>query len=102
MSDWTLRRATAIDAQFLFRVYASTRLEELAPTGWSEVQIDAFLRMQFDAQDRHYHLHFPQAECSVVQSWGADYGIYKRMHWRPARWGAPNPDRCAETAVTAT
>jgi ribosomal protein S18 acetylase RimI-like enzyme len=74
MSAWTLRLAQAGDDDFLFRVYASTRQEELAVTGWDEARIDAFLRAQFEAQNHHYELHYPQAERSVIQVDGADAG----------------------------
>ncbi len=50
----TLRPITDDDLGFLYRVYASTREEELAATGWSEEQKDAFLRQQFEAQHRFY------------------------------------------------
>jgi len=48
-----LRPAGPEDIAFLFRVYASTRTEELAPVPWSDEQKRAFLAMQFDLQDRY-------------------------------------------------
>jgi ribosomal protein S18 acetylase RimI-like enzyme len=54
------------DEQFLYRVYASTRTEELAGVPWDEVQKDAFLRAQFDAQDRWYREHYSRASFDVV------------------------------------
>lgn len=65
-ADLVLRQATSADAGFLLAVYASTRLDELAPTGWDGAQMAAFLRQQFEAQDRHYRLHFPGARFHVV------------------------------------
>lgn len=62
--DW--RPATPQDRDFLLRVYAGTRAEELARTGWDETTCASFLTMQFEAQDRHYRAHFPDAECSVI------------------------------------
>ena len=61
-----LRPATLADREFLVGVYRSTRSEELAVTGWSEAEVGAFVRMQFDLQDRHYADAFPDAERSVV------------------------------------
>lgn len=61
-----LRPAGPADAEFLFRVYASTRYEELAPLGWPAAQVEAFLRMQFRAQDTHYRTHFPAAAFDVI------------------------------------
>lgn len=62
-----LRRAVADDKAFLLRLYASTREEELAQTGWGEAEKRAFLVMQFDAQDRHYREHFPDARFDIVE-----------------------------------
>jgi ribosomal protein S18 acetylase RimI-like enzyme len=61
-----LRPIRLDDEPFLRRVYASTRLEELAPLGWSAAQLELFLRQQFDAQHRHYQTHYPDAAFSVV------------------------------------
>jgi ribosomal protein S18 acetylase RimI-like enzyme len=69
-----LRAASEEDLPFLFRVYASTREEELAPTGWSEEQKHAFLAMQFDAQHRYYHEHFPAARFDVIEVAGEASG----------------------------
>ena len=62
----TLRPVRPGDEELLYRVYASTRQEELAQTGWSEGQKASFLRMQFDAQSRHYREHYERAELSVI------------------------------------
>ena len=66
MSDVTLRPIRPDDEAFLFRVYASTREEELAPLQWSEEQKRAFLQMQFRAQHQHYQTYFPAARFDVV------------------------------------
>jgi ribosomal protein S18 acetylase RimI-like enzyme len=47
-------------------VYASTRYEELAPTGWTSDQIEDFLRMQFRAQDTYYREHYADAAFDVI------------------------------------
>jgi hypothetical protein len=49
----TLRLVEPDDGEFLYRVYASTRQEELSQTDWDEARKGAFLRMQFDAQARY-------------------------------------------------
>jgi GNAT superfamily N-acetyltransferase len=54
------------DGDFLLSVYASTRQPELTGLGWPEQQQDAFIRMQFDAQTRHYRESFPDATYSVI------------------------------------
>jgi len=53
------------DGDFLLSVYASTR-PELTGAGWPGQQQDAFIRMQFDAQTRHYRDSFPDAAYSVI------------------------------------
>ena len=63
-----LRPVEPGDVAFLYRVYASTREEELAKTGWDETQKAAFLRMQFDAQSSYYEEHYRGAEFSVILS----------------------------------
>ncbi|QGZ35897.1 GNAT family N-acetyltransferase [Stappia indica] len=55
------------DLPFLFRLYASTREEELAPVPWSAEQKASFLAQQFQAQHSHYMQHFPQAEWLVIE-----------------------------------
>jgi ribosomal protein S18 acetylase RimI-like enzyme len=62
----TLRPTRPEDMSFLFNVYASTRLEELAPWGWSIEQQTAFLTQQFNAQDHHYHTHYTDAAFDVI------------------------------------
>ena len=61
-----LRPAVEEDGEFLFSVYASTRRSEVAAFGWTEVQQNAFLRMQYDMRRRSYLMQYPQAENSVI------------------------------------
>ncbi|MDP1850494.1 MAG: GNAT family N-acetyltransferase [Solirubrobacteraceae bacterium] len=62
------------DAEFLRSVYASTRAEELAVVPWTDAELEAFLRMQFDAQDRHYREQRPAAALDVILVDGAPAG----------------------------
>jgi GNAT superfamily N-acetyltransferase len=66
--DVELRPIEPGDEEFLYRVYASTRQEELAQVDWPEEQRAAFLRMQFDAQSSYYEEHYRGAELSVILS----------------------------------
>jgi ribosomal protein S18 acetylase RimI-like enzyme len=77
-----LRPATAGDRDFLLRVYAESRAEELAATGWSAEEKRAFLEGQFAAQDSHYRRHFPACEYLVVELEGRPIGrLYRdRRH----------------------
>jgi ribosomal protein S18 acetylase RimI-like enzyme len=61
-----LRPATPDDADLLYRIYASTRAEELALLPWDAAMKAAFLRMQFDAQHRYYHDVYPAASYDLI------------------------------------
>ena len=50
--DLLLREATPEDESFLLEVYASTRIEELQGTGWTDEQKLAFIKMQFLVRER--------------------------------------------------
>lgn len=69
-----LRAVTPADEPFLLRVYGSTRAEELARVPWPLEQRVAFVRMQHEAQDRHWRERFPHAERSVVLVGGEPAG----------------------------
>lgn len=70
----TLRKVTDSDLNFLYKVYASTRYDELEATGWSKAQKDEFLLMQFKAQDQFYKQQFSEASYEIVQCDGQDAG----------------------------
>jgi ribosomal protein S18 acetylase RimI-like enzyme len=70
----TLRPAGIEDQDFLFKLYASTRLHEIAAFGWPAAQQEAFLRMQCMAQQRGYESNYPQAEHNVVELDGSPIG----------------------------
>ena len=67
-SSINLRPIVPEDEAFLYQVYAGTRTEELAVTGWDEAQKEQFLRMQFHAQHRYYQETFPDACYQVIAS----------------------------------
>jgi ribosomal protein S18 acetylase RimI-like enzyme len=62
-----LRPSLADDGEFLFRLYASTRADEVAAFGWPAAQEDAFLRMQFNMQRRWYETVYSQAEHAIIE-----------------------------------
>lgn len=72
--SYALRPATDDDAELLLRVYASTREEELRRVSWPDEQKAEFLRMQFDAQARHYRAHYAGATYDVILVDGAPAG----------------------------
>jgi ribosomal protein S18 acetylase RimI-like enzyme len=70
----SLRPVAEGDQDFLFSVYASTRADEMNLVDWSEAQKEAFLRMQFDAQTKHYSLYYPDAEYKIIERAGMPLG----------------------------
>lgn len=81
--DLHLRTITEADLPLLERIYASTRIEELAQTDWSDAQKTDFLRFQFRAQHQHYTTHYTDAQFFVIQRDGVPAGrLY--LHWRPS------------------
>lgn len=79
----TFRPIEPGDMDFLFRVYRSTREEELAMVvDWTAEQKDAFIRQQFNAQHVWYQEHYGGAEFQVILVDGMPAGrLY--VHRRP-------------------
>jgi ribosomal protein S18 acetylase RimI-like enzyme len=70
----TLHRAQSDDEAFLFAVYSSTRMPEMALTGWLPAQQEQFLRMQFEAQNSSYRMQFPDADYWLIRCNGVAAG----------------------------
>jgi GNAT superfamily N-acetyltransferase len=67
------------DLAFVSALYASTRREELAMTGWPAEAQEQFLAQQAAAQHSHYALHFSDAEWLIVEREGEAIGrLYLR------------------------
>ncbi|PYI94237.1 MAG: GNAT family N-acetyltransferase [Verrucomicrobia bacterium] len=77
----SLRPITPEDTAFLARVYASSRAEELAPTGWSDEQKEIFCRKQFDAQTAYYSVNYPGASFQVIERDGVPIGRLYVVRW---------------------
>ena len=88
----SLRPATPADRDLLFRVYASTREEELAPVPWPAEAKEAFLRQQFDAQDAWWRTHYVGATFEVAVVDGRDAG-------RLYLWEGPSEIRIVDVAL---
>jgi len=54
------------DAAFLYEVYASTRLDELAVVEWDEAHKAAFLHMQFAAQHQFYQERYTRTDLLIM------------------------------------
>ena len=64
--EFELRPASADDADFLFRLYASTRTDELDAAAFPAEMREPFLRMQHAAQTTHYSRTYPEAVHRVI------------------------------------
>jgi len=72
--DIALRAVTDADREFLIGVYAAARDAELSQVAWVDGQREAFVRMQFDAQDTEYRRHNPHGAFDVVEVDGRPAG----------------------------
>jgi ribosomal protein S18 acetylase RimI-like enzyme len=70
----TTAPATEYDESFLYELYASTRQEEMAFSGWEAAQIETFLRMQFRLRTASYAAQYPSAEHNIIASEGQPVG----------------------------
>jgi ribosomal protein S18 acetylase RimI-like enzyme len=70
----SLRPFRQDDQEFIFKLYVSTRLGEIAELGWSEAQKETFLRMQFEARYRSYESTYGKAEHHIVEQNGRPIG----------------------------
>jgi len=65
----------------LEQIYASTRAEELAPTGWDDKQKADFLKFQFTAQHDHYQAHYPEAAWLLITLGATPVGRLYIEYW---------------------
>lgn len=73
-----LRVADETDLPFLQALYASTRADEMATTGWPAAHCEAFLAQQFKAQHDYYHEHYEDAHFLVITQGDTPIG---RLYW---------------------
>jgi ribosomal protein S18 acetylase RimI-like enzyme len=71
--DIRLRPVTEGDSDFLLRLYASTRADELALVPWTDEQKRAFVEMQFRAQSSAY-AEYENTTFDIIVVEGADAG----------------------------
>ncbi len=74
------RLALPDDDEFLYRLYAGTRTEEMAAWGWPPAQQETFLRMQFRARTQSYSLSYSGAAHSILLS--GDVPAGSAIVWR--------------------
>ncbi len=73
-SSITYRPTGPDDDTFLLELYASTRADEMAMVSWSAEQLQAFITMQFAAQQEHYQKKYPMASHEIILSSGRPVG----------------------------
>ena len=61
-----LRPVSEADRDFLLRVYADARRDELERTNWPDEQKRLFVEHQFDAQTRHYREVYPASKHLII------------------------------------
>ena len=61
-----LRPVLPEDEPFLFRLYVTTREEELEAFGWGEADKNAFLPLQFKDHQHHYAAISPEADERII------------------------------------
>lgn len=54
------------DEPFLLALYSSTRKDEVSAWGWEVPQLDAFLHMQYQFQQRSYRAQYPEARLQLI------------------------------------
>lgn len=69
------------DLPFVAALYASTRREEIAVTGWPQEMQDAFLRQQHEAQHSFYRANYDGAEWLILEGGGQPIGRLYRVIW---------------------
>ena len=61
-----LRPITDADMPFLLRLYATTRMHELAQVPWTDVQKAAFIVQQFTAQHEHWQANYTDTTWDLI------------------------------------
>lgn len=75
------RPFTDADLPFVAELYASTRREEVAQSGWPPQAQHAFLVAQHEAQHDHYRRHYAEAEWLIVERGGDPIGRLYLDEW---------------------
>ncbi len=88
----TLRPITDADLDFLHRLYATTREDELKQVPWTAEQKAAFVRQQFEAQHAFWQENYTDTNWDLIVRDGEPIG---RLY--VARW--PNDIRIVDIAL---
>jgi ribosomal protein S18 acetylase RimI-like enzyme len=77
----TLRPATDADMDFLHRLYATTREDELKQVPWTDEQKAAFVSHQFHAQHQFWHENYTDTSWDLVLLDGEPIGRLYVARW---------------------
>lgn len=61
-----LRPVNQEDDAFIYEVYKTTRVEEMRHVPWNDEQREAFLKMQFSAQQTHYSTYYKDTSHDII------------------------------------
>jgi len=67
--------------EFLLRLYATTRLDELAQVPWNDEQKAAFIIQQFTAQHEHWQANYTDTSWDVILCDGEPIGRLYVARW---------------------
>jgi len=81
MAELTLRPERTDDLEFLHRLYATTRADEMALVNWSPEEKGLFLQSQFEAQHSYYLEHFQESRFDVIEQAGLAIGRLYVARW---------------------
>lgn len=81
MAELSFRSITDADQNFLYSVYASTRVDELNLTDWDDTRKSEFLQMQFSAQHQYYQEHYADTLFQVILYDGHPAGRLYLARW---------------------
>jgi ribosomal protein S18 acetylase RimI-like enzyme len=77
----TLRPATDADLDFLHRLYATTREEELKQVPWTDEQKAVFVSHQFHAQHQYWHENYTDTSWDLILGDGEPIGRLYVARW---------------------
>ena len=62
----TTRNVCPEDGPFLLRLFVESRRDEFTSLGWPEEQLEPFLRLQYQLQQRSYLTQYPRAKHQII------------------------------------
>ena len=76
MRNVELRAASPDDDEFLLQLYIANQAEAMQLTGWSDQQIEAFLKSQFLIRKEQYANYYPDAKDWIILQDGQRVGRF--------------------------